>query len=141
MALATVALAGNGINAYPQRAGILPVTVTLSATAYATASGGVLVDISALITQFAGSASSTQPVPQQANAFFWTDVIGGWGIYVDATPLGKPIAVTKTSTSGQFTVRVFGGVAGAEVADSNLTATITLWVLLDPGSRSYNAAS
>lgn len=141
MALATVSVAGNGINPYPARAGIVPITAVLSTTAYATATGGVLIDISAIITQFAGSASSTQPVPQQPFAFFWTDVVGALGQWVNGSLLGGPIIPTKTTTSGQFTVRIFNGTNGAEIADGNLTGTMTLFVIIDVGSRSYNAAS
>lgn len=149
MALATVALTTNTTNLYPASVGLILVTATLSATAYATASGGVLLDISSILTQLSGIGSNQMSGANteyrvSTQAINWADVYCGIAIANITTNSGggntNGVAVlTKTATSGQFTMRLFLTATGVENADGNLTGTVQLFIFIDRGSRSYNA--
>lgn len=139
MAAATVAISTGGGHPYPQRAGLVPVTVTLSTTPYTSTAGGFLVDISAIISKFAGTPSTTAPVPAQALAFAWADVVGAFVPqgYNDGT-LGQVFAgvPSKQTTSGQFYVKAYSA-GTTELTDANKTGSMVMYVVLDAGGSSY----
>lgn len=147
MAVATVALTTNTTNVYPARVGLILVTATFSATAYATASGGVLVDISTILTQLSGfgtnqmSGANTE-YRQSTAAINWADIYCAIGTPNITTNSGGGntngfAQITKTATSGQFTIRLFLAATGAEVADGNLTGNVPMFIFVDAGSRSW----
>jgi hypothetical protein len=94
--------------------GVLPITVTLTADTYATASGGVTVDIS---TQIAEN--------DVANA----DVFDKFSGYTDT---GHLAVFTKTATAGEYTVRLWNGTT--EASDGATTAVIRALVPFSPGA-------
>jgi len=139
MAAPVASIASIAPQSWQSKAGFVALSIALSASPYATASGGLSVDLTTLLAQFAGTASSTVPVPNQNPQLQYAEMVDAKipGAMVDATPHGYLAVPTKTSAN-IFTVRIFGGASYAEIADGNLTGTLYLTILVAVGSRSYN---
>ncbi len=68
-------------------------------------------------------------------ALDWTDVIdAAFGTYSG----GDVVVPTKTSTYGQFTVRLWNG--ETETADGAKTGTLILWIPAMLGAHNWNAS-
>ncbi len=151
MALATIALTGGNRATPPITLADIPVTITLSTTAYATASGGVAVDLAPVLLQIGAGGDTPNP----------SDIIAFMGVFnpsgavtsqnsVGAMTLGTPtytaVAGASTQNSGlgtlatcPVTLRMYGGaasgVAFAEVSDGNFTGTITGYIRVARGGH------
>lgn len=110
----------------------IPFTVALSAETYATASGGISVDLSTPIALL--GAGTAQPLSVN-------DVVAATGTYISSTLTGNNVVCTVVKSSGiptgAITVRLLNA-ESAETADGAKTGTLTLYVLFGQGSRSYN---
>jgi len=116
---------------------VIPLTITLSTTAYATASGGFAFDLAALLNSAGPFDSGINP----ADAFFF---VGGTatGYRADQFAVGTP-TYNNTSDSSfnqkislatcPCTMRLWNGIT--EIADGNLTQTITGQLFVTRGGR------
>src|SRR5690242_699080 len=107
----------------------LPFKVVLSSTTYATASAGITVDVSGILASRNVSTTNakgyygagTSQAGSTLMSVDWTDVLdAAFGTYSG----GDSVIPTKTSTYGQFTVRLFNG--ETETADGAKTGTLIL---------------
>lgn len=142
MANAVVSLVTNGVTLEARAIMLLPISVVLSSTTYATASGGITVDFSGIIRQPTNTLSSIQGyygagTSEGGSTRFkleWTDVIDqAFGTYSG----GDTVVPTKSATYGQFTVRLFNG--ETETADGAKTGTLKLFVPAYWGSHNYQS--
>lgn len=118
------------------RAGVLTdlsaiyVTVTLSATAYATATGGVPFD---LYSQLAVAGPIDAPIKATDIRGFLPDGLSSTCFMLDDFTVG-----TVTSSTVPCTIRMYGSGENAqdafvEIDDADLTGTFSGWVLVDRG--------
>ena len=143
VSLLTSGVASGGLaNRKPlQAVAIIPFSVAFSSTTYATASGGITIDLTGLIRTatntlssisgyYGAAASENQSTRYQLE---WAEVIGAFGYYSG----GDTVIPTKTTTYGQFTVRLFNG--ESETGDGAKTGTLTFFVLALVGATNYSA--
>lgn len=107
---------------------IVPFSIAFTAETYATASGGITVDLSTLIG-LQGTGTSQQ--------LCVNDIVHSFGFYSGGDTV-VPATPTKSSgiPTGAINIRLFNG--ETETADAAKTGTLTLFVLFGQGSRSYN---
>lgn len=111
----TIALAGtHRISPKTAHAGLVQLSV-VSTDTYATPTG-ITVDFSTILSDL---------------KIQFADVLGFIG---QPTLTGHMPVGIKTSTSGQFTVRLWNG--ATEIANGALTQTLTLWMVYSQGSAS-----
>lgn len=110
----------------------IPITVTYSATAYATASGGLPFDLFAFL-----AASS-----QFSSGINYKDIVGflPTGPTTEKFVLGAFAIGTATSTTLPCTIRIYGTgsanlAALSEVADANLTGSFSGLLLVARGGQ------
>lgn len=123
---------------------LIPFKVVFSSTTYATASGGIAIDLTGILAVRSVSTSSAPgyygaaatPAGSTQIALDWTDVIdpGSFGTYSG----GDTVIPTKGATFGQYTVRLFNG--ETETGDGAKTGTLVLWVPVMLGAHSYQAS-
>ncbi len=116
MALTVAYSSQLGIN-FLRSPGMAVVTVTTGGASYATASGGLVIDLTTLLT--AGATG----LPVGLN-FAGMPAFG-----IGASALGHLAVFTKTSTSGQFTMRLWNGTT--EIGDGAVTQTVTAIFFFD----------
>jgi hypothetical protein len=113
----TLALAGtHRISPKTAIVGVAPFSV-VSTDTYATASGGISVDISTILT-----ALSIQ----------FSDVL--CLLSIGTTLTGHVPTAIKTTTAGTFTIRLWNGTS--QIADGAITQTMQFLLVYSPGSAS-----
>jgi hypothetical protein len=128
---------------------VIPVLITASATAYATASGGLPVDLTSVLQQAS---------PWEQDFLNPGDIVGVYstgpstnGFVAGPLVLGTPTYTTKALASTQnpnnrvlatcpATLRLYGSGSGAraafqEIADGSITDTITIHLIVARGGQ------
>jgi hypothetical protein len=128
---------------------VIPIIITATATAYATASGGLPVDLTSVLQQAA---------PPNLDNLHPGDIVGVYavgtstgGFIPGGFVLGTPTFTAKALASAQntgnkvlatcpATIRLYGSGSGAraafqEIADGNVTDTITLHLVVARGGE------
>lgn len=98
------------------RLGVIPITIVFSAETYATASGGIAVDLTTELA-LCGVAHA--------------DCLSG---FVGNTITGHLCVWTKSATSGQFTVKIWNGTT--QLADGSTSVTLNVLVPFSAGAKS-----
>jgi hypothetical protein len=109
-------------------AALIPITVTYSATAYATATGGLPFDLFTIL-------SASSPFSASINYKDIVGIIPASGLTEESFVLKNFAIGTATSTTLPCTVRIFGTGSGnkaalTEVDDANLTGSFNAWVVV-----------
>lgn len=117
MANSFVVKAGNRGVSFLRSPGLIHLTFTCG-SAYATASGGLAVDLTTLLS------GTNSLVGAQPPGIAVADLLGGFGF----STLGHVCVLTPVAaTAGTFTMRMWNGTT--EISDASLTNVIELWVI------------
>ena len=118
---------------------LIPLTIVLSTTAYATATGGFAFDIATLLNNVGPFDSGVNPTDVYFAIGFTAD-----GYCAEQFTVGTPTYNTNTDSSSArsqttslatcpCTMRLFNGTT--EVSDGNLTKTVTGFLVAQRGGR------
>jgi hypothetical protein len=123
MADATIAVATSGAGRVSAVNDLTTIkaNITATATVYATASGGLPIDLFSVLRSVSNPA---YPINSR-------DVLGIIGMGPAGQSVGNWALGTPTSTTAPGTIRIFTG--GTEQADGAVTATFPVFILLSRG--------
>lgn len=128
---------------------VIPFTITASATAYATASGGLPVDLTSVLQQASpwemdsinpGDIVGVYSVGPSLNGFLPGPLVMGTPTYTTKPLASAQNANNKVLATCPVTVRLYGSGSGAraalqEIADGNITDTITAHLVIARGGQ------
>lgn len=149
MAVTTQLLANFGRIAAHGNVSVIPVIITASATAYATASGGLPVDLTSVLQQAAvaeldflnpGDIVGVYPVGLSTGGFLPGNLVIGTPTYTAKPLASSQNANNKVLATCPATLRLYGTGSGAkaafqEITDGAVTDTITLHLIVARGGQ------
>jgi hypothetical protein len=118
---------------------LIPLTITLSTTAYATASAGFAFDIAALLNSVGPFDSGINPsdvffcVGYTADAYSAQQFTVGTPTYTTNTDASSARSQTVSLATCPCTMRLFNGIT--ELGDGNITKTVTGFLIAQRGGR------
>jgi hypothetical protein len=128
---------------------VIPISVTASATAYATATGGLPVDLTTVLQQAApysmdflnpGDIVGVYAVGPSTNGFLPGPLVLGTPTYTTKALATSQNANNKVLATCPATLRLYGSGSGAraalqEIADGAITDTITFHLIVARGGQ------